>query len=310
MDFDVVQAGVLGAVVADALGVPYEFNSLEQMKKSPATGMTGFGTYNQPPGTWSDDSSMVLATLDSLSGGVDYEDMIGKFCEWIFDGKYTPHGEVFDYGSTTWNALFNFRKSHYPPMECGLIGERSNGNGSLMRMIPVSLYVFAKNLSVEDQMGLVEDVSCLTHAHRYSKASCNIYNFIVQEVLKNPGEKFSSLISRGIGESGVYYENEDYPCFGRLYGDFFSLSDEELYSGGYVVDSLEVALYSCYHSDCYEGAVLRAVNYGGDTDTNAVIAGGLAGLYYGLGSIPSSWLDEIARLDYIRDLCGDFYSSL
>lgn len=305
-----VYAGIIGGVVADALGVPYEFSSYQRMQDYPCTTIRGYGTYSQPPGTWSDDSSMTLATMDSLTNGINLEDMINKFCEWIFDNNYTPHGEVFDYGLTTESALRNYRYFNQPIEECGLRDERSNGNGSLMRIMPAILYSYAKKLPLEEEIKFIGDVSGLTHAHKISKASCNIYNFVIKEVLDNPEEDFNKLIIRGIDKSSKYYENDEYPCFEKLYNTLFLLNDDYIRSKGYVVDSLEVALYSCYHTNSYKEAVLKSINYGGDTDTNAIITGGLAALYYGFNSIPNEWVNKISRIDYIKELCDKFYDSL
>lgn len=310
MNIETVYAGILGGVVGDALGVPYEFSYREELKKNPATTMTGYGTYNQPPGSWSDDSSMTIATLDSLTYGVDYEDMISRFCEWIFENKYTPGDYTFDYGNITYNALNNYRHNHCNPLESGCSGEHDNGNGSLMRIMPVSLYANAKRLPVCEQIELVGNVSSLTHAHRISKASCNIYNFVVQEVLNSPSEDFRTLIMNGIDKSRDYYDNSKYNSLERVFNSLFSSDEDELSGKGYVVYSLEVALYCCYHTSSYEEAVLKAVNMGRDTDTNALIAGGLAALYYGYGSIPEDWLKTIIRMDYIKDLCDKFHKSL
>ena len=310
MEKETVYAGILGGVVGDALGVPYEFKSYSTMKKYPAIGMMSYGTYNQPKGTWSDDSSMTLALMDSLINGVDYEDMIEKFCEWFLNAKYTARDDVFDYGGTTNHALRNYYEKHKDPLECGLTGERDNGNGSLMRIMPMILYINAKNIDLNKQIELINNVSSLTHAHKTSTASCNIYNFVVQEVLDNKDDDFKTLIENGIDISRNYYENNDYECFETTYNNLFTLTDEYIHSTGYVVDSLNVALYCCYHTNNYEEAILKAVNYGGDTDTNAMITGGLAALYYGFESIPSDWLNSILKLDYIMTLCDDFISSL
>ena len=307
---DTVYSAILGGVVGDALGVPYEFTYREDLACNPATTMRGYGTYNQPPGTWSDDSSMTLATLDSLTNGVDYADMIDKFCKWIFQAEYTPYDDVFDYGNTTYNALRNYEYNKLKPLDCGLNGERDNGNGSLMRIMPAVLYANAKEYPVDKQIELIDNISSLTHAHKISKASCNIYNFISQEVINNPDKSFQESIENGIDKSRKYYDNDEYQCFNRIYNSLFSLSADDLSSKGYVVYSLEVALYCCYHTNSYKQAVLDAVNLGRDTDTNAMIAGGLAGLYYGYDTIPSDWLSQIARIDYIKELCDKFYDSL
>lgn len=310
MDKETIYAGIVGGVVADALGVPYEFKSYSTMQEYPAIGMMGYGTYNQPPGTWSDDSSMTLALMDSLINGVDYKDMIEKFCDWFLNAKYTPLGDVFDIGNTTRSSLRNYYYDHLDPLDCGLTGGRDNGNGSLMRVMPILLYINAKDLDLDKQIELVDNVSALTHAHKISKASCNIYNFIVQEVLNNKNKDLKTLIGIGIDKSRQYYENSEYDCFETIYNDLFSLSDDYIGSNGFVVDSLEVALYCSYHTDSYEDAVLKAVNYGGDTDTNAMIAGGLVALYYGFEAIPENWLNKIIKLDYILDLCDKFFNSV
>ena len=189
-------------------------------------------------------------------------------------------------------------------------GVRDNGNGSLMRIMPAVLYANAKKYSVGVQIEFIGNVSSLTHAHKFSTASCNIYNFIAQEILNNRDDDFKSLITRGIDKSRQYYDIDEYECFRNVYGSLFSVGDDYLSGKCYVVFSLEVALYCCYHTESYREAVLKAVNIGGDTDTNAIIAGGLATLYYGKDSIPSDWMGSIIRLDYIKELCDEFYDSL
>lgn len=307
---ETVYAGIFGGVVADALGVPYEFKSRSEMQEHPATTMTGHGTYNQPIGSWSDDSSMTLATVESLTNGVNYEDMIQKFCDWYQNAKYTPRDEVFDCGYTTSSALGNYIYNNSHALECGLNGTRDNGNGSLMRIMPLTLYCNAKGLSTSKQMELIDNVSSLTHAHRFSKASCNIYNFVVQETLNNPEKDLKELITNAIDKSRKYYENEDYPCFNNIYSTLFDEEESNLSSKGYVVFSLEVALYYNYHCNNYKDAVLKAVNLGGDTDTNAMITGGLAALHYGYEDIPKEWIEKIIRKDYIEELCDNFHNSL
>lgn len=305
-----VYAGIIGGIVADALGVPYEFEKRSDMQNNPATKMTGYGTYNQPPGSWSDDSSMTLATMDSLINGVNYEDMIKKFCAWLYEAEYTPDDFVFDKGYTTARALKNYREKNMKPLDCGQTGIEDNGNGSLMRIMPAVLYSIGDEFIPEEKTEFINNVSALTHAHPISMASCNIYRFVVEEILENPEEDFKIILTNAIDKSREFYENEEFECFYNIYNDLFHLSDDQLSSRGYVVYSLEIALYCCYHTDSYRDAVLKAVNYGEDTDTNAIITGGLAALYYGFDSIPEEWLEQIAKLEYIEDLCDEFYNSL
>ena len=310
MEKDTIYSGIIGAAVADALGVPYEFCSRSKMKKHPATTMTGHGMYNQPVGTWSDDTSLTLATIDSITNSINLEDMMKKFCQWYLESKYTANGVVFDIGVTTREALENHIQYNIRATRCGLNGKRDNGNGSLMRILPITLYNHAKELTMKEQIKLIDSVSSLTHAHPISKASCNIYNMIIQEILNNKECDLKELIHRGIDRSRRYYENSMYPCFENLYNHVLECEEDELFSMGYVVNSLEVAVYCSYHSSSYSSSVLKAVNFGGDTDTNAMITGGLTGLYYGISSIPCEWMKKTAKIDFVKSLCDRFYESL
>jgi ADP-ribosylglycohydrolase len=138
---DKIFGGILGLAVADALGVPVEFQSRESLRRNPVTDMRGYGTYNQPPGTWSDDTSLTLCLMDSLAKKgfdsrfprPDYSDIMQRLLAWIDNAEYTAHGEVFDVGIATRKALHRFR-NEIEPQVCGGTSERDNGNGSLMRI--------------------------------------------------------------------------------------------------------------------------------------------------------------------------------
>lgn len=309
-----LMGGLIGAICGDALGVPYEFNSRKHMKNCNVDGMVGYGTHHQPRGTWSDDTSMTLATIDSLKKGVDYEDMMNKYCDWINNASYTPHGETFDYGRTTFYALRNYWYDHKPVRECGLKDIRSNGNGSLMRILPVTYYCYYNALSVEEQVELIGDVSALTHAHPTSKASCNIYNFIIQRVLRCKEEGLSDSLGKcihdGLADSYKYYNDVDFPELSVVY-DIDSLGSwDNVGSRGYVVDTLRTAVMTCLYTSSYRDAVLQTVLLGGDTDTNAMVTGGLAGLYYGIGDVPREWCSVLVKRDYLYSLCEEFVENL
>lgn len=132
--------GIMGVVVGDALGVPVEFASRCELAWNPVKEMREYGTYNLPAGSWSDDSSMTLATLDSLKKGYDLKDMMDKFCLWFTAGEYTPFGEVFDVGNTCCRALFRYGVIG-DVKTCGECSEYDNGNGSLMRIMPMCLSI-------------------------------------------------------------------------------------------------------------------------------------------------------------------------
>ena len=155
IDFNKYKAAILGLIVGDALGVPAEFNLRSNMKDNPVTDMIGYGTHNQPAGTWSDDSSMVIATMEWLGemkdNQLDYTLLMDKFSNWLMHGGYTPYGEVFDCGISTSRAIINYGKG-MDPLECGGKSEWENGNGSLMRILPAALH-WAKGLATDHMDG-------------------------------------------------------------------------------------------------------------------------------------------------------------
>lgn len=286
-----VYAGIMGLVVGDALGVPFEFKQRDTFK---CEGMTGWGTYNQPPGTWSDDSSLTLATLESIGGvgGIDLDDIMQNFFNWYFNAEFTPHGEVFDVGRTTRQAIERYRYG-IPAVECGGRDEMDNGNGALMRILPVA---FAKEGVLP-----VGDVCSLTHGHKISIAACMHYTWIAKEILA--GVDLRNAIYRSFRKAAFIML---VPKEVKRIKHVCNLKRVDIKSTGYVVDTLEAALWCLLNTDNYKDCVLTAVNLGGDTDTIAAVAGGLAGLLYGVGGekgIPTEWIDQIARKEYIRELC-------
>ncbi|MGB4437301.1 MAG: ADP-ribosylglycohydrolase family protein, partial [Acetomicrobium sp.] len=140
MKKDKVIGGLLGLCIGDALGVPVEFQSREKLKRNPVKDMMGYGTHNQPPGTWSDDSSLAFCLAESLCNGFDLQDIADKFVKWMYEGYWTPWGKAFDVGHTTQIAISRLKKG-VDPLESGPTDERSNGNGSLMRILPLIFYV-------------------------------------------------------------------------------------------------------------------------------------------------------------------------
>lgn len=286
--------GLLGVCVGDALGVPVEFSSRAQMKDKPVTGMQGEGSHNQPAGTWSDDSSLTFCLAESLCHGFDLQDMADKFCAWITDGYWTPHGVAFDVGRTTLNALTDLHQG-MSPEKSGETSEASNGNGSLMRILPVVYYVADR----QDMFTPAHQVSAITHAHPRSQMACGIYVALALALLngKSPRDAYREtceLALRHYRKNSTH--NRELPHFKRLLeADIAALPEQQIRSGGYVVDTLEAAVWCLLTSSSYQETALKAVNLGEDTDTTAAVAGGLAGLCYGWESIPQPWIDVLAR---------------
>lgn len=303
---DRLLGGLWGAVVGDALGVPVEFSYREDLHRSPVTGMIGHGTFDLPAGSWSDDSSLLLCTAESLLGGFDPEDLSRLFIRWYNDGHWTPWGETFDVGSGTAEAIGRLMDGE-DPLESGGTGEMDNGNGSLMRILPVAL--FTSGAPVDVLLERVHAASAVTHRHPRSQIACGLYCLMARRLLD--GESLSSAYHQAIGETSRIYAYEPYrrelTHFGRvLSGRISEFNEEEIESNGYVVHTLEAALWSLLTTQTFEETVLRAVNLGRDTDTTASVAGGLAGVYYGFDAIPREWLSAIARREDIEALLEAF----
>lgn len=299
---------IMGLCVADALGVPVEFMQRSKLKADPVIDMRAYGTYNQPAGTWSDDTSMTLCLLDSLANGLDYDDIMKKFRQWFNEGAYTPYGETFDVGNATRKAI-NRYASGTAALECGGKAEGDNGNGSLMRILPILFYLqsqYGTEIN-EEAFEIIHKVSSITHAHKRSLMACGIYICIASEITQGIGLK--AAIQTGTQKAMQYYRNNpefthELKHYARLENkDFEKLPEEQIKSSGYVVDTLEAALWCLLNTNNYRDCVLKAVNLGEDTDTVAAVAGGLAGLYYKYENIPPQWLAVIAKRDYIESLC-------
>jgi len=299
-----VRSALLGAAVGDALGVPVEFQGRAARKSDPVSGMRAYGTHHQPAGTWSDDTSMILATMAGMmsSGGCDPEAILREFAAWMREGKHTPHGEVFDIGNATREAIARFLAGT-PPLEAGGQHEWSNGNGSLMRILPVAL-------AFGDDPELVEmasAVSSLTHAHERSRFCCAFYCLVVSDLLQGRSVEEATAFAWDALDHRWSFSPEERPLFDALRPDrLFARSEDEIRSSGHVIDTLEAALWTNARHEDYASAVLHAVNLGDDTDTTGCVAGGLAGLVHGEDGIPAPWLEVLAKRDDLVATAKDF----
>ncbi|MDY6084771.1 MAG: ADP-ribosylglycohydrolase family protein [Dialister sp.] len=259
---------VYGLAVGDALGVPVEFCRRGEFH---IQGMEGHGTFDFPAGTWSDDTSLTLATCDSIRrrGCIDIADLRQRFCQWLFRGAYTPFGKTFGVGMTTRAALVSGE---------GQRSDLSNGNGSLMRILPLAF----TEASDDD----VRAVSAITHAHLLSMDACVSLVRIAKEIKK--GSEIDEAVSRE-AERGPFKE---------LAG-LTLRKEEEIPSSGFVMHTLQAALWCNLTSDSYEEAVLKAVNLGDDSDTTGAVCGALAGIIYGREAIPREWLAALAAKEII-----------
>jgi ADP-ribosylglycohydrolase len=294
---------LLGVAVGDALGVPVEFQSRELISKSPVADMIGYGTYNLPPGTFSDDSSLTFCLAEALTQEFNLQRVADNFVNWLQHGYWTADGHVFDVGIATSKAIDRLQRGFEPEFAGGMT-EFDNGNGSLMRILPLVTYL--KDKERFERFELTKKVSSITHRHIRSVLACFYYLEFARKLLDG-ATKFDAYDSLKTELSDFFSEQsidpEEVRLFGRLLaGNIHELPRDEIKSGGYVVHTLEASIWCLLTTDSYASATLKAVNLGEDTDTTAAVTGGLAGLLYGFESIPAAWLQKLARRADIEDL--------
>jgi len=301
----------MGFAVGDALGVPVEFLNRDLLQRRPLKEMIGYGSHRVPEGTWSDDTSLMIAAMDSIkeNGDVNFEDIMYKFTEWVNYAKYTATDELFDIGISTSKAISNFKRGE-KPTNCGTKGINENGNGSLMRILPFVYYLKFSNFSEEEKTILINQASALTHAHEISQLGCKIYADYVTLLLDGV-DKVKALDLLKEIDYNKYYSNDSIKVYQRiLKEDLKSLDIDQIRSSGYVVDSLEASLWCTVKNDTYEDAVVAAINLGEDTDTIGAITGSLNGIIYGKNNIPERWLNKLRKKDYLEELSNQFISTI
>ena len=304
MERDIIKDVLFGVAVGDALGVPAEIKTRVYLRENPVTDMKGYGSHNKPAGTWSDDSSLTFCLAEMLCGGYDTQDLAQRLVDWKNKAYWTPNGEMFGIGSTTAAAIDRIEMGMSPVLAGG-DGQDSNGNGSLMRILPLLFLV--KDRPIDSRFHAVREISSLTHRHIRAVVACFIYIEVALEILSGKDKKDAyqqaCITVDNFLDRTATVNDEDRAAFSRMLTGLIQTTDEEdILSGGYVIHTLEASLWSFLNTSTYAEAVLKATNLGGDSDTTAAVTGGLAGLFYGWQTIPEEWLRKLARKEDIEDL--------
>ncbi len=303
---------IYGVAVGDAMGFPVQFYKREQVKKFNIKTMTAHYSGQIPAGTWSDDTSLTIALAEALgdSKEIDYEKIMRNFYLWISEGKFTPYYKAFDIGRTCFKALMCYSGGDEPQL-CGGDSEMDNGNGSLMRISPLVIYIdkmfgveaFDNNKTFE----VIHNVSRLTHAHQIALIGCDVYIAVLFYILH--GEEKYYALDKALEKVKKYVvRNKDFEYgfskYQRMYdSNFPSLPETKISSKGYVVDTLEAALWCFLTTNSYRECILKAVNLGNDTDTIGAVAGSMAGLYYAGQNdkdIPEDWISDLQGKDLLN----------
>jgi ADP-ribosyl-[dinitrogen reductase] hydrolase len=297
MNLNQAKNGILGLLVGDALGVPYEFTKPEEIPPFDAIEYdppSGFEpAYNVPPGTWSDDGAQALCVLDTLleEPPVFMDGVASRLLRWRDEGYMAVDGKVFDIGNTTNRALSRY-SAGAPPNESGITGEDANSNGSLMRTLPVAFFERPDDELVRLAMGQ----SKITHAEATPMLCCAAYVLWAREIAAGTpdawDQAFESLdqVLRNVSRNGLLLA---------------FMTNIQMWKGpprgtGGVIDALHSAKYALDRGTDYESTVKLAIQFGNDTDTTAAIAGGLAGIKY--ESIPERWLQGLRGKEILEPL--------
>ena len=288
-----LKGAVMGAITGDALGVPYEFKNKEEI------GSIKLNKVDK----WSDDTSMILCTMESLCELEDYstKHIADKYIQWLYQGYWTPQGIVLDCGRTTAQSLRLYRQKG---ILTGINEEDACGNGSLMRIIPLLFYVHKNK---ENRFNIIKEFSSITHSNMRCIIGCAIYIELGLNLLDGMDRETAYLKM----QETIIKEYEDYDeelnLFNRiLFNNIYEYSSDTLNGSGYVVHSLESSLHSFMTSKNYKDSIIKAISIGEDTDTVACITGGLSGLYYGYDDIPKKYIDKLPRRDDILKLLNEF----
>lgn len=300
VDSNKVRGGLWGLLVGDALGVPYEFNApadlpaLEHLEMVPPT---SFMRSHQgvAPGTWSDDGALSLALLDSLleQGSLDLNHFGSNVVAWARKGKFAVGGQVFDIGIQTSRAVSNLKRG-MSAAESGPTLVESNGNGSLMRVLPLALW---HQGDTSELVQMAHAQSLPTHGHPVSQVCCAVYVLVARNLLQ--GGAMAEAWEGAIQYLTAMYES--HPEHAQALAAVLAERQKAPRGSGYVVDSLWSVFAVC-KKESYEAVVKNAVALGRDTDTTACIAGGLAGIRFGYEAIPLRWRDALRGREILDPL--------
>ncbi|MCI1598598.1 MAG: ADP-ribosylglycohydrolase family protein [Levilactobacillus sp.] len=275
------------AAVADALGVPAEMKARGSYQ---LTGMTGYGSWPQPAGSWSDDTSMTLCLLQNILEAGSDEDLLDKFEHYMMSGEWTPRGITFGVGRTCAHAVRQHAINHVPAQQCGDAAENANGNGALMRIAPLA-FVLAKR-PVAERFATTKAYTTVTHGHPRAVVGSFIYLELLHELLA--GQDLMTALTTvkatltGLNPATAFAA--EVPAYQRLFtGNFQNCQLDDIHTSPYVVDTLEAAVWVALTAPDLRSGLLRAVNLGGDVDTIATVAAPLLAMSYSEQTVSAEW---------------------
>ena len=300
MDKDRFLGAILGLAAGDALGTTLEFSPPGTF--TPITDMVGGGPFSLAPGQWTDDTSMAFCLGVSLltQKGFDPEDQMERYYAWWRDGYLSSTGECFDIGGTTSSALRHFEKTG-DPFSGDVVAKRSEytaGNGSIMRLAPVPMF-YARS-SANEVIHYCGESSRTTHGNALAVDACKALGYMIYCALHGYDKEI--LLDPNLYPGIVYGEVEEV-----IQGSYKRFNPPNILGTGFVVDTLEAALWAFYNTESFEEGALAVVNLGDDADTTGAVYGQLAGAFYGVEGIPLGWRKKLALRSNLEALASGLY---
>ncbi len=285
---DRARGALLGLACGDAVGTTVEFARRGTFE--PVTDMVGGGPFGLKPGEWTDDTSMALCLAESLleCNGFDPEDQMQRYVRWFREGYLSSNGRFFDIGNTVRRALLDFERTGEP--FSGPTAPNYAGNGSIMRLAPVVLFFHP---SRQDVLFYAAESSRTTHGASEAVAGCRILAGILFALLSGLGKEEAVLSAKPTDSMSPRLKQ-------IAAGTYRDKTSDDVQGTGYVVESLEAALWCFWRSTDFEETILSAANLGDDADTTAAVCGQLAGTFWGETAIPTRWLERVAMSEQIR----------
>ncbi len=296
---------MLGLAIGDAMGAPVEF--MKRGTFEPVTGYRGGGKFCLNAGEWTDDTAMALCLAQSLIDckGFDPIDQLNKYLQWIDTGYMSCTGKMVGLGKTCWRSLVRYRRTGQAYTD--IKHEKFSGNGSLMRLAPVCIYC-ADDLDKAVHYAALS--SKTTHGSPIAVDCCRYFAYLILKIMYG-SEKDTLFSDSFVSDTYRYFADE--PLHRELNSiiqyEYISKSEDEIQSSGYAIHSLEAALWSFYHTNTFEDAILKSVNLGDDADTVGAITGQLVGAFYGISGISDAWVNGLSQLDLIKAVFEAFFSN-
>ena len=297
---DKITGSLQGLAVGDALGTTVEFARRDTVP--PVTDIVGGGPFQLEAGQWTDDTSMALCIAASLTETDSYNptDQLKRFVRWRDEGYMSSNGHCFDIGTQTSSGLYDYERTGEPYR--AETSSRNSGNGSLMRLAPVPM-AFSDNIKLAGELSA--DSSRTTHSSLECQEACGTYGQLIAGAINGSTKEELFAFAKELANTVTSSEIAEV-----LNGSYQTKTRDQISSSGYVVDSLEAALWAFANSDDFEQGALLAVNLADDADTVGAIYGQLAGAYYGKSGIPERWIEKLHAAGMIENLAKQIASKI